>query len=100
MNWILTEPLHFGVVFSEDPLDIVRGAVPCSNPDDLGRKTEKEAPLPEVGILGHNYESVLARVLPNSVVVRPLQAEMPHVAGTGIQGGDSIEDPRRDVLIK
>jgi len=63
----------------ENGRDLVGRAVTSSDPDDLRRVPEKEAPLVKIGVLRDNREALLDRVLPYGIVIGSLKADLADV---------------------
>lgn len=79
MDVVLTESNNLRAAVYQEPFYFRRGTIPQPDPDDLGRKSEEEAALSKVGILGYDDETVLEGVVPHPVVCGVPQAKEPYV---------------------
>lgn len=88
------------MVFPEYLCDRLRGTVPPADPNHLGRKSKQQATLIRVRVFRNNHELVLAREDPYRVVIGGLHPDHTDVQRTRIQGGQSLDESVRDVLVK
>jgi hypothetical protein len=76
---ILAEFQDTGLTFRKDPLDIRRGTIATTDPNDLGWESEKETSLMKIGILRDNDEVVIAGKFPDYGIIRVPQTLEAHV---------------------
>ena len=92
--WLLDdEEGAFGVCRKIDEIDMTvaqelfnhRGrGIAATHPDDLGRMTKQETALVEVGVFGHNGESLLHSMAPHGFIGGFTQADLTHMLGIGV----------------
>lgn len=75
-------------------------AVANPKPNYLGRTAAQRASLREIRILRYNHEAIFVRVLPNSFIRGTAQAAVPQVCRAGINVGQRLGQPVRQVLVE
>jgi hypothetical protein len=79
---------------------LIRGAIPATDPDHLGRLAKKEAAFVKIGVLGHDGETLLGGVAPHEVVIGSGEAYVTNMGRVGIQGGERSDQAGREVLVE
>src|SRR5437773_8735430 len=85
---------------TENGRDLVRRAVPSSNPDYFGRVPPQKAPLVEIGVLRNYCEPALRGVPPDGVVIGSLQANLADMRRARIEVREEGEEAGREVLVE
>jgi len=88
------------VPISKQAFDVISRAIPSSNPDNLRRRSEKKAPLMEVGIFGDDRKAVDASVFPDWRVVCAGQAHRADVCRIRVQIAEGINKTPGEILIE
>lgn len=76
---VVREPHDLRVLAAEECCDVGGPAVPETQPEDLGRMTAQEAPLPEVVVFGDDDEPAHGSTLPDRFVVSATQSQLAYV---------------------
>lgn len=66
-------------------LNVVRGAVPATDPDDSGRGPSQKTQLVEIRILGDDCELMGRRVIPDLEIIGAIKTRVTHMNGAGKQ---------------
>src|SRR5207253_1644025 len=85
---------------TQDPLYLVGSTVADPKPDHLWRRTMEKRKLIEVSVLGNNGQAARARVIPNSLIRSPIEANTRDVLRAGKDVGETSHQNARKVLIE
>jgi hypothetical protein len=84
-----------GLTLPENSFDICCGAIAKTDPDDLGRRSEKETSLMKIGILRHDDKVVITGKSPDYSVICVPQTKEPHMRRAGVNNLKCSQQARR-----
>lgn len=87
-------------VMAQDGLDLLRGGIAATNPDDFGWCSVKPAALCEVTVLGDDAKVVRLRVFPDLIIGGLVEPGRANVCGIRKQIREPGGQPVTEVLVK
>ena len=98
--FVLAEAANDFVECPQHRGNLMGGAIAQPDPDDFGRKSEKEATLMEFRVLRNDGEVPEPRKFPDDLIIGTLQAERSDVRRTGVERGQHFDQTVREVLVE
>ena len=97
---IFLERIDGRVVQPEDGFNLGSRAISKANPDYFGWVPQSVTSFAEVRILRDQGETILAGVVPQHRVGRPIEPQAVDVVGARKEVGKTFDEARREVLVK